>query len=250
MSGYYYGSTFGNQRQPLPKPYGSTAPYAGTRPAGQQPPLPSFPGGVPPNYVPGYQPTMPTNPGRIGIDSAFPPAGGGGGGGGSSGPPAIDYSNDPILARIRALAQESIRHAEADALAGRTRLAIGFGDPELAKQLKLSNDVQKQAANNTFGTLQELNRGLTRRNVFDITGRLSNQANLFYSSERGRQLALSGEQFLRDRSVAQNAVQDKLTSISQALAAAKMQAQMQIIQAEQEAYMRALQQAYYASGVG
>src|SRR5262245_10116213 len=160
----------------------------------------------------------------------------------------IDYSNDPILARVRALAEEGMGQANADARANRTRLAIGLGDPDLVDQLKLGADVRKQASENTFGTFQELSRQLDRRNVFDITGQMSDKHNLFYPSARQRALGLSGEQYLRDKSQATNAVQSQLAQISQNLAAAKMQWQSQIIAAEQDAYSRALQQALYAAG--
>jgi hypothetical protein len=238
----YYGSTFGQTQtrppgpppggwnftgwpspappraQPIPGYYGSTAPYAGTIPTTPTPTAPT---------------PAPAAPPRPSIDFG-----------------SIDYSNDPILARVRALAEESISQAQAQATADRTRLAIGYGDPELAKTLKLGGKTQTQAEQNPFGTLQELNRGLTRRNVFDINRPLSDQANLFYSTERGRQLALSGEQFLRDKSTAWNAVQDRLSQISAQVQAAKMAAQAQIIQAEQQAYQTALQQALYSAGVG
>lgn len=162
----------------------------------------------------------------------------------------VDYSNDPILGRIRALAEESTRAAEADALSSRTRLAIGFGDPDFARSLGLKDKVAQQAAGNTFGTVQELARGKTRRDVFDINRPLSDHANLFYSSERGRQLAMSGEQLLRDRALAQGAVQDQVARINAAELQAKLAAQAQIIQAEQDAYNRALQQALYSAGAG
>jgi hypothetical protein len=213
--GIYYDPIVGNPNDPtlgtLQPPYAAPAPHE----TGQQL-------GV-----------MPQQPARPAIDFSH-----------------IDYSNDPILARVKALAEESIGQANADARANRTRLAIGLGDPELVDKLGLGGDVRKQAAENTFGTFQELQRQLDRRNVFDITGNLSDKHNLFYSTERGRELGLSGEQFLRDRSTATNAVQGQLATISQQLIAAKMAAQAQIIAAEQSAYERALQQALYSAGVG
>ncbi len=115
----------------------------------------------------------------------------------------------------------------------------------------MGKDVASKAAGNTFGTLQELKRGYGRRNVFDINRPLSDQGNLFYSSERGRQLALSGEQYLRDQSSAQSQVQQRLAEISQMLLQAKLGAQQNNIQAEQQAYQNALQQALYStSGIG
>jgi hypothetical protein len=160
----------------------------------------------------------------------------------------LDFSNDPILSRIRALGQESIAQAEADAKAARTRLVIGYGDQALANKLKLGGKVGKQAAANPFSTLGELQRAYTRRNVFEIDRPLSDQANLFYSTERGRQRALSGEELLRGQSQAEAAVQERLAEISRQVTQARMAAQAQQIQAEQEAYQRALSLAMYAAG--
>ena len=244
MSSYYYGSTFGGQRQQLPRYYGSTAPYAGTaQPPVYGSPLPNF-------GAPGYG----TQPGTAGGFTATGP------GEVTSAPATVttpqaparpdlshlDYSNDPILGRIRALAEESIGQAQADATAARTRLVIGLGDPDLAEKLGLGGKVRGQAEGNTFGTFQELGRQLERRNVFDINRPLSDKANLFYSTERGRQLGLSGEQYMRDKSTATNAAQERLATIASQVTQARMAAQAQIMQAEQDAYSRALQQALYS----
>jgi hypothetical protein len=160
----------------------------------------------------------------------------------------LDFSNDPILSRIRALGQESIAQAEADAKAARTRLVIGYGDQALANKLKLGGKVGQQAQANPFSTLGELQRAYTRRNVFEIDRPLSDQANLFYSTERGRQRALSGEELLRGQSQAEAAVQERLAEISRQVTQARMAAQAQQIQAEQEAFQRALQLAMYSAG--
>jgi hypothetical protein len=248
---YYPETTFGRGGpQRLPAYYGSTAPYAATVSTGQ-PPITTGPYGTGGVYPTGpYAGTIDPNATRPQTADVS----------GVQWPPQqqrptidfsnIDYSNDPILARVKALAEESIGQANADARANRVRLAIGLGDPELVDQLKLGSDVRKQASENTFGTFQELSRQLDRRNIFDITGNLSDKHNLFYSTERGRQLGLSGEQYLRDKSQATSAVQGQLATISQNLIAQKMAAQAQIIAAEQDAYSRALQQALYAAGVG
>lgn len=242
----YYSSTFG---QPGPQ-YGAQA-MANQMYGAKKPTSPYGPGiyydPLPPpttNYPTGMQPhetaqtlgvppapTQPAAPTRPAIDFSN-----------------LDYSNDPILARIRALAEESIGQANADARANRTRLAIGLGDPDLVDKLGLGNKVKEQASNNTFGTFQELDRQLGRRNV-GINSDMSDKANLFYSTARGRNLGLSGEQFLRDRSTATNAVQGQLATIAQQLLQAKMAAQAQIISGEQDAYSRALQQALYAAGM-
>lgn len=247
MSTYYgYSSTFG--RKPPTGPGSANSPYyyggVGTKPKPPSPPTT----GTGPYGTFGQYPTAPyagtvTTPEPIAPAPAPAPAA----------PPRpdlshLDYSNDPILGRIRALAEESISQAQADATAARTRLVIGLGDPELAKKLGLKEQVQKQAGENTFGTFQELSRALQRRNTFDITGQMSDQGNLFYSTARTRALGLSGEQYLRDKSQATSAAQSTLADISSRQTQARMAAQAQIIAAEQDAYNRALQQALYSIG--
>jgi hypothetical protein len=233
-------------RKPAPRPkvplrpgYPAAAVPGATAPKPYQPPGPTY-----------ESPAAPTAP----VPPIAPPDTGGGGGGGGGGATLnlsnLDFSNDPILARIRAVGQESIAQAEADARAARTKLVIGYGSPALAGTLGLGGNVQGQAQGNPFSTLGELQRGYQRRNVFDVDRPLSDQANLFYSTERGRQRALSGEQYLRDQATAEAAVQEKLAGISSQLVQTKMAASTQRIQAEQEAYQRALQQALYAAGVG
>jgi hypothetical protein len=217
-----------------------------SRPAGSQPPITTGPYGTFGQYPTGPYAgttTTPTSavPGQPTPGGAMDP---------SAGQPRpdlshLDYSNDPILGRIRALAEESIGQAQADATAARTRLVIGLGDPELASKLGLGNKIRSQAEGNTFGTFQELSRQLQRRNTFDITGRMSDEGNLFYSTARTRALGLSGEQYLRDKSQATSAAQGTLADISSRMTQARMAAQAQIISAEQDAYNRALQQALY-----
>jgi hypothetical protein len=228
-------------------------------------------------------PTPPTAPGNLAADNPYltqqtsapsaptPSYGGGGGGAPSLNLANLDFSNDPILARIKAVGQESIAQAEAEAKAARTKLVIGYGDPGLAATLGLNKptgapaqggvayykwrkagggtSAAQQAQANPFSTLAELKRGYERRNVFDVDRPFSDQGNLFYSSERGRQRALSGESYLRDQAQAQAAVQEQLAQISNQLTQARMSAQTQRIQAEQDAYQRALQQALYSAGV-
>jgi hypothetical protein len=199
---------------------------------------------LPPGPEPPAAPTAPAPP----ITPPDTGGGGGGGGGATLNLSNLDFSNDPILARIRAVGQESIAQAEADARAARTKLVIGYGSPKLAGTLGLGGSAGA-ASGNPFSTLGELKRGYQRRNVFDVDRPLSDQANLFYSTERGRQRALSGEQYLRDQASAEAGVQERLAAISGQLVQAKMSVSQQRIEAEQAAWQRALQQALYAAGV-
>ena len=154
--------------------------------------------------------------------------------------PNLDIANDPTLARIKALGEQSVSEAEAEAERQRIQVALGYGDPSLAASLHLNKDIQTKAANNPFSVLKELSRGYKRRDVFDINRPMSDQSNLFYSSERGRQLALSGEQYLRDRNTAWMSVQEKLAAISNMILQAKLQAMANNIAADQQAYNNAV----------
>jgi hypothetical protein len=233
------GAVYG---KPTPNPYLTGQGYGSYFPPGSTvvstpPPPTSYPigGAATPAAAPAAQPASPSGSGSTGTTAPDLSH--------------LDFSSDPILARIRALSQESISQAEADARAARTQLVIGYGDAGLANKLHLGGKVAQQAGGNSFGTLQELQRGYGRRNIFDIDRPLSDQANLFYSTERGRQRALSGEQYLRDQYNAEAAVQAKLSEISGQVTSSKMASQAQIIQAEQDAYQRAVQKAMYAVGL-
>ena len=249
--GIYYGNSFGSGGgyKPPSYSYGSYAQLASSVPetyAGGVG-LSNFYGGMYGGQPPA-QPTIPTYDSSASGGQPTPAA--------QSTPQKptlpdlsnLNFANDPILMRIQGLTQQQNASSDAATLAARRQLVIGYGDPALAKTLGLGNDVGKQAGGNTFGTLQELQRGYGRRNVFDINRPLSDQANLFYSSERARQLGLSGEQYLRDQNSAQAAVQAQLQQIAQQNVQAKLDAQNQLIQAEQDAYQRAIQQAMFAAG--
>jgi hypothetical protein len=179
-------------------------------------------------------------PGQQQPQTTPPPGTGGGGGGGAT---SADYTSDPILARIRALGAQRVTEAEANALMQKQRLAIGYGDPAFARKIGVDESFAKAAEANPFSTTKELARGKKRRDVFDINRPLSDYKNLFYSSERGRQLSVSGESYLRDQASAQSAVQQQLEQITQAVLQAKLQAQADEIAAEQAAYERALSRA-------
>lgn len=200
-----------------------------------QPPSPvRQPGG--PDAAPGQRNALAPSarPSATAQPSAPPPA---------PGPTSVDYTSDPILARVKALGAQ--REAEAAAFGRQQQIsvALGYGDPNLARQLGLGDTYAQAAEANPFSTTKELARGYQRRDVFDINRPLSDYKNLFYSSERARQLGLSSEQYMRDQANAQAQVQQQLAQIAQQVAQAKLQAQADQIQAEQDAYQRALQAA-------
>jgi len=242
MAGYFAGGStpFGNPfRRPgagLLSPRGTIAPQNVGLPGGYSGGSGSY------AHTGGYPAVPPVQPPTQTSDSApaSPPSPGGGGLDFST----LDYSNDPILARVRALAQSQIAQAKADALRQEQQLAIGYGDPAFARSLKLGDSYAQTAEQNPFSTVKELDRTYKRRDQ-GINSDLSDHHNLFYSSTRANELSLSGEQNLRDHATAERAVQDRVSQIQQQLVQVQLAAQAMEIQAEQEALQRAIQRALY-----
>lgn len=214
------------QNRGLPAGTGSfSTPYQVARVAPQPPLQQQAPAAAP---APTPAPAGPSGPGPLDLS-------------------ALDYSHDPILMQMQALAHKTVAQAQADALRQEQQLAIGYGDPAFAQKLNLGDQYTKAAQGNPFSTVAELGRTYQRRNT-GINSNLSDQHNLFYSSTRARQLALSGEQDLRDRATAARDVQDRVAQIQQAVVQAQLQAQAMEIQAQQEAMQRAINAAIYAAG--
>jgi len=193
-----------------------------------------------------------------GLQAGAAPAPSGGGGMPSfSFSSDVDYSSDPILQRVRALADSQMQQAQAQALAAEKTNLIRYGDPDLAAKVlgKDAGDTVDAARNNSFGTVPELNRWNARQltNIDETR----NQQNLFYSTTRQRDRALQQEDLVRQKTNTAAQLQDVLTGIANQLTQAKQQAAMMIMQAEEAAYSRALsaamaqaQMAAYASMYG
>ena len=159
---------------------------------------------------------------------------------------SFDFSGDPILARIRAYNAQNISQAEASALAQRKRAEIGYGyDPNLAYEDAATQEAARQ---NPFSALAQLLFGHTQR-----AGNLDeslNKSNLFYSGERAKQVGLEGRQYTLEQTNAQGQYQNAMDAIAQAVLRAKMQAQAQEIQAENDAYSRSINNALQYGGYG
>jgi hypothetical protein len=76
-----------------------------------------------------------------------------------------------------------------------------------------------------------------------------NKANLFYTSERGKQLQNEGTQTLREQSQASQALQGQLGEYSQQLLGARQDAQGAVNQGEQDAYQRQLENSLRYGGI-
>lgn len=181
---------------------------------------------------------------------------------------AVNYSGDPILQRIRALAQADLNAAQGEALRSQKDLLMQLGAPKLVraafgvKDPKTGNYVldailrghgdnahivrkdqgeraflQSVRANPTseLATLQHGYEDTLRQTEGDLNSR-----NLFYSGYRGRTL----ENLLRERNAGRSSLlfgaQQGLDSILQRLLAAKKDYRATIGGAEEAAYQRAL----------
>ena len=155
----------------------------------------------------------------------------------SGGGPPVNFDDDPILARIRAYNQQQVANAESAALAARKQAEIGYGyDPNVQYEDAATQEAAKQ---NAFSTLAQLlfNHGERGRSLDESL----NKSNLFYSGERARQLGLEGRQYTLENSQANSAFQNQLGQIAQMVLQAKNAAQERELQAEEDAYNRALQ---------
>lgn len=194
--------------------------------------------------TPGYRTDATQGYDTIGPGHTFYPADPGGGGGSVTdlrnqpadyhNAPAPGYENDPVYQQIKALAQQSVADAEAQATASRKQLAIGLGDPGLANSLHLGADTAYAAQNNPYSTLANLLRG----HVGNVKGINSgtNAANLFFSSQRGKELGAEQTGYGGQRADAASQAQGVLSQIAAYLLAAKRQAAQSLLGAQGDWY--------------
>jgi hypothetical protein len=161
------------------------------------------------------------------------------------------FGGDPAVAKARAYADMVSQQAREQALAAMKQDLIRFGDPDLVPRVlggRISTyhkgpmagqdkgrpyrfgDVQKAAAGNTFSTTKELGRWNDRSNAGINEQR--NSQNLFYSSARARDLAMQGEDYLRQKTAAANSLQDAIAAIQAQLQQALLNARGIVMQAE------------------
>jgi hypothetical protein len=206
-----------------------------------------------PNYN-GPPLTPATQPAANPAPPAATPSGGGQSGGGQVNLASIDYSGDPILQKAKALSTQGRADAESGAIALKKQALIRYGyDPTLDttgadKGLFPDESTLTAAQQNPFSTLHQLEDANTD-NLHTLDKRVNN-ANLWYGSERGNQLAQAGHDFQLALSKASTDRQDTLSQIAQALAAARHQADLEDMQAEEAAMLRALQLALANAGGG
>jgi hypothetical protein len=193
---------------------------------------------APPSY---NQPTIPNSPAPI-----------------NSG--AIDFSTDPILQRVTALARMNAQQAQAgaDASAKQALINSGFGD--VARSYRFGGPADEllglgdtsstgdeatalAAQNNPYSVAALLGKAHTAQNVG--IDQNQNLQNLFYSSNRANLLGDEAQNYLGKQYGAQQDLAGQLGGIGQQLIAARQGAEGQVLGEQENAYMRALQNAQF-----
>lgn len=230
-------------------------------------------GGLPGPTVPGPA----TDPGVVTPGSAMDTGGLGGGG---VGPTSVSYMDDPILQKMIAARDAALKTTRGNAVGDYEDLLLGFGSQQIAHDFLgklLSNPDYASAAGvgaasggklpsaiesliggisdnpdtsqSTLGRISRALREATRQTDSNLNG-----ANLFFSGTRGRALRDLNYENQGQVSDATQALQQALTGITRGVTGAEQSWQMQMLSAEEAAYMRALQSALAsaggASGVG
>jgi len=152
-------------------------------------------------------------------------------------PPAAaggyDYSSDPVLQQIRALAGQTEADVTAGGLAAKKRLFLQRGAGDLARSLLGDEATALVAEQNPFSTRAQIKQGY-ERGVADLDESL-NRSNLFYSGYRGDQMGRAAQDYQAALAQDNQQVNDTLGQINSGVAQALFDAQMRRAQAEADA---------------
>lgn len=170
-------------------------------------------------------------------DLTAPVAGGAGG-----------SSSDPMLQKIRALAQQSLSNARSQAVALRKQAAIDTGDEDIARGIGLDDATVAAVAANPFSRRKNfLNDALAAETELEQG---LNADNLFYSGHRVNELAELGRKRAEGEATIGSDLRSQLSLIDQNLAEAEYQAQLQELEAQRQAMLDALMYGGYGGGYG
>lgn len=152
---------------------------------------------------------------------------------------SYDFTADPALQQVVAYAGKTDAEAQAQALRDKTQLVEQYGDPNLAAALGLGADVANVAKNNPASLL-----GRAKTSHDQSLNQLEDQLNkdnLFYSGYRTKQLSQDAQNYQNGLADLSSQVQGKLSGIDSALAQALGTDEYNVLQAEQAARDRQLQ---------
>jgi hypothetical protein len=175
----------------------------------------------------------------------------------------VSYGDDPILAQVRTIGQAQVPDAIAQADAARKQLLIAYGDPSVANQTIFGGkgfslpgiaggpdftiadtshtgdqSTAEAAKQNPFSTLMQLQRAHTQQGQ-NIDNSLNDQG-LFFSGTRVKALQDEATNYQQQLANAYSTLLSDMGGIDSQLQGAYQTAGQQQMQAEQDAYLRAL----------
>lgn len=165
-----------------------------------------------------------------------------------------NYESDPVLARIKALGQQSVNNALTEAQALRKQAIIDTGFTDIGNEIGLDSGTLQAAASNPFSLKAQLAKDFETRGR-DLDESL-NQNNLFFSGYRANQLnelnqnqASAQYQAARDLRAALAGIDKGVLSAQEAAALQEQEAITEAAKAAQEqAYMDAFLNSLYGAG--
>jgi hypothetical protein len=174
----------------------------------------------------------------------------------------FDLSTDPILQRVIAYGRQQVEQAQAgaDAAAKQALINSGFGD--VARKYRFGGPADEllglgdttavgdvataQAAEaNPYSVAALLGKAHAQQNVG--IDQNQNLQNLFFSSNRANLLGDEAQNYLGRTYGAQQDLASQLSGIAQNLIAARQAAEQSVLGESENAYLRALQNAQFAS---
>lgn len=173
----------------------------------------------------------------------------------------IDFSTDPILQRVTALARQNVQQAQAGADAAAKQALINYGFGDVADKYRFGSPADallglgdttavgdaataEAARNNPYSVAALLGKAHQQQDVG--IDQNQNAQNLFYSSNRSNMLGDEAQNYLGKQYGAQQDLASQLAGIAQNLIAARQGAEQQVLGEQENAYMRALQNAQNA----
>jgi hypothetical protein len=158
---------------------------------------------------------------------------------------AVSYESDPVLARIRALNQQTLANAQAEAESIKKKAVIDTGLADVGAQVGVDAGTLEAARSNPFSAAALLARESAERGR-SLDEQL-NQGNLFYSGHRANQLGELAFNTTQAQTGLANDLRSLLGQADQGVLMAQQQATMEEQAALEAAAEAARQEAFLQS---
>lgn len=145
----------------------------------------------------------------------------------------VNYESDPVLAKIKALGQQSVGNAQTEAAKLRKQAIIDTGLADVGAEIGLDAGTLQAARENPLSVAARIQRESALRNA-QLDESL-NQQNLFYSGYRGTQLGNLGRDVMEEQANLSRDLRAALGGIDQGV----LDAQSEATAREQEAISNA-----------